>query len=290
MKLSVIIACHNRKELTIQCVERARDAAVRADAAISFTVFDDGSSDGTGEALSQLPVSLSIIRGDGSAYWASSMATAEETVMKKDTFNDSDFILWLNDDVVLDDDAFIRLTACAADHSDSVLVGAMRDPVSGTVSYSGLRRSGAHPLRFQRVDASAEVQAIETFNGNLVLVPGHVALRLGGIDGGFSHGLADIDYGLRCARAGIPVVQAPGTYGSCSLNPPPAKGSLVQEWNRFIGPKGGGNFDSLRRVLRKTNRKSWLVYVSVTYGLWWIREIKRRAGTRVKGFAWPVRS
>lgn len=290
MKLSVIIACHNRKELTIQCVERARDAAVRADAAISFTVFDDGSSDGTGEALSQLPVSLSIIRGDGSAYWASSMATAEETVMKKDTFNDSDFILWLNDDVVLDDDAFIRLTACAADHSDSVLVGAMRDPVSRTVSYSGLRRSGAHPLRFQRVDASAEVQAIETFNGNLVLVPGHVALRLGGIDGGFSHGLADIDYGLRCARAGIPVVQAPGTYGSCSLNPSPAQGSLVQEWNRFIGPKGGGNFDSLRRVLRKTNRKSWLVYVSVTYGLWWIREIKRRAGTRVKGFAWPVRS
>jgi GT2 family glycosyltransferase len=255
-------------------------AAQAAGVAISFIVFDDGSTDGTSRMVGELPLDASLIRGDGTAFWANSMAAAEAAAFNKDTFAESDFILWLNDDVVLDDDALSRLTECAQNHVGSVVVGSMRDPMSGTVSYSGLRRGGAHPLRFDRVDPESVAQPVETFNGNLVLIPGHVAFRIGGIDGGFSHGLADIDYGLRCTRAGIPVILAPGTYGSCPRNPSPAPGSLLQEWSRFTGLKGGGNFKSLRRILRKGYRKSWLIYVSATYSLWWIREIKSRVGTR----------
>lgn len=277
MKLHALIACHNRASLTAQSLIGAHRAASAAGVDITFTVFDDGSTDETGKIVSELQLNVNLIRGDGTAFWAKSMASAEKEALSYATFNESDYFLWLNDDVLLDDDALVRLTHWAVEQSDAVLVGSMRDPNTGAVSYSGLRRSGRHPLRFGRVDPVAVTQPVETFNGNLVLVPVQVSLRLGGIDGGFSHGLADIDYGLRCTRAGIPVLLAPGTYGSCARNLPPTPGTLFHDWTRFIGPKGGGNFSSLRRILRKDRRSSWLVYVSATYGLWWLREIKRRA-------------
>ncbi|WP_436058411.1 glycosyltransferase family 2 protein [Arthrobacter sp. LjRoot78] len=281
MNLHVLVACHNRVQLTVQSLNGAWRSAQAAGIDISFTVYDDGSTDGTAAIVSDLPFDVSLIRGDGSAFWARSMATAEEALMNSTLLSDLDHVLWLNDDVVLDMDAINRLATCALGNPGSVVIGAMRDPDSGIVSYSGLRRSGAHPLRFDRVGPSDAVQDVETFNGNLVLVPGPVALLLGGIDGDFSHGLADIDYGLRCIRAGIRVVQAPGTYGSCPRNSPPSSTTLLREWARFTGPKGGGNFGSLRRILRKGNRNSWILYISATYVLWWMREVQRRFKSQI---------
>jgi GT2 family glycosyltransferase len=281
VNLSVIIACHNRKALTVRCIERAQIAADNAGAKVSFTVFDDGSTDGTAEAISTLPISLRILTGDGSAYWANSMAQAETSALSSASGSD-DFIVWLNDDVAVDDEAFLSLLETARKAPCSVIVGAMRDPATDVVTYSGMRRTGIHPLSFTMITPSCHIQPIEAFNGNLVLVPVSVAKSLGGIDGGFSHALADIDYGLRCQRAGIPVALAPGTFGTCPRNPPIIPGTLFQDWARFVGPKGGGNFKSLRRILGKGQRNSWLVFISSTYILWWIREIKRRITAQIQ--------
>ena len=49
------------------------------------------------------------------------------------------------------------------------------------------------------MSAAVEVDAM---NGNLVLVPRPTAERMGGIDGKFSHALADIDYATRARRLG----------------------------------------------------------------------------------------
>jgi GT2 family glycosyltransferase len=272
VKLSVIMACHNRKDLTVRSVERAQAAAKHAGIDISFTIFDDGSSDGTAEALATLPYSIRILQGDGSAYWANSMAQAERAALESDELTPEDFLVWLNDDVALDETAFASIrTTIDGTNPGTVIVGAMRDPSTGSVTYSGLRRHGPHPLSFALVPPQETLQQIDTFNGNLVVVPVSVARRLGGIDGGFSHALADIDYGLRSMRAGVAVVLAPGTQGTCSRNPVATRRTAREDWRSFTGAKGGGNYRSLKRVLRKSNRNSWPLVVLTSYCLWWVR-------------------
>lgn len=273
MNLSIIIACHNRKELTLRCIESARIAAANAGASISFTLFDDGSTDGTAEAVSSLADAPRILRGDGSAFWASSMAQAEAAVLADSNESSVEHIVWLNDDVSLDVDAFRALAETILSFPGSVIVGATRDAETGEVTYAGMRRSGLHPLRFEVVTPTGLAQRVQAFNGNLVVVPFAIAKELGGIDGGFSHALADIDYGLRCGRAGIPVILGPKTYGSCKRNEIPQAGRLQDDWKAFIGPKGGGNYPSLRRILGKSHPGSWPLFISATYGLWWMRRI-----------------
>lgn len=273
MKIHVLIACHNRKQLTVGSILGAAQSASASGVDVSFTVFDDGSTDGTGEAISSLLVELNVLRGDGNAYWARSMALAEASILNDDKTEDSHVILWLNDDVVLDASAFARLRDSIEAHPGSVVVGAVRDPSTGAITYSGMRRNGKHPLRFDRISPTDRPQVVDTFNGNIVAIPVPVARRLAGIDGNFSHGLADIDYGLRCNRLTVPVLLAPGTFGTCPRNEPRAPGPILKDWHDFTAPKGGGHFASLRRILAKGHPISWPIFVVCTYGLWWGRRI-----------------
>jgi hypothetical protein len=189
------------------------------------------------------------------------------------------YIVWLNDDVILDRDSFQRMSLITDANSDDIVIGSMRDPESGAVTYSGLRKHGLHPLSFQRVPASSTSQAVEVFNGNLVFVPWSVAVSLGGIDGDYSHALADIDYGLRAKAKGVGVQLAPGTFGTCARNAIPRPRAIAVEWRQFVGPKGPGNPKSMRKILKLTSPKSWPFYFLASYGLWWSRRLLKGVKT-----------
>lgn len=266
----VIIACHNRKNLTLRAVESATAAAGYAQVPAKFIVFDDGSTDGTAEALLARDSSISVLRGDGSDFWASGMAKAERVALQEST-HDDDYILWLNDDVTLDESAIADLLGASIPDVDSVVVGATRDPYSGKLTYSGQRRGGVHPLNFRNVSPNGNSQRVETFNGNCVLVRCATARNLGGIDGNFSHGMADTEYGLRCGRASVPVILAGRTIGTCARNPLAQYSSISDAWRAFVGPKGSGEPQSLIRILRIASPLGWPLYLLATYALWWAR-------------------
>lgn len=279
IRLHVIMACHNRWQLSQRAVQSALTAANFAGIAIDFTVFDDASSDGTADRLLELDADLIVLRGDGSAFWAKAMASAEAAVLSRENIcvGTSCWIAWLNDDVTIDESAFkLAIDSGAFDEisqpaSAGVAVGSLLAPGTGSISYGGLQKKGWHPLRFSSVNPSEALLPVDTFNGNLVFVPESTARRLGGIDGHFSHALADIDYGLRCQRYGIPVQLLPGTYGVCQRNSLEETGGIAEDWRRFTGTKGGGNLRSMVRILKKGSPFSWPLYVSATYLLWFLR-------------------
>ena len=80
-----------------------------------------------------------------------------------------DYLLWLNDDVVLDDDALERLLAthaalCAERQPLSLVVGATRDPQSGTTTYGGLRRiSRFRRMAFAQVEPTRRTSALRHY-------------------------------------------------------------------------------------------------------------------------------
>lgn len=212
---------------------------------VTVYLVDDGSSDGTGEAVAERFPGVSILRGDGSLFWNGGMRKAFANALAKGF----DGYIWFNDDTCLDEDALHRLTACANQEADSlgsaIIVGSIRDPHTGEHSYGGVRKKASR-LRLDFVPQLPddwEPIRCDTMNGNFTLIPSAVAERLGNLDGVFRHQLGDFDYGLRATKAGFPVVLAPGYYGRCSDNPVNRTwrdGSLTfsKRWKHLMSPKG----------------------------------------------------
>lgn len=227
-RLAVLLTCFNRRETTLACLDALASQRSIEDIDVRVYLTDDGSTDGTGEAVRAARPDAVILEGDGSLYWAGGMHLAFGRAMR----DGHDFYLWLNDDTSLDADALRRLvdTSDALVRSgagESIVAGATRDPASGRTSYGGVRRgSGTSAVAFTGVrPASDGPIRCDTFNGNCVLIPASVATQVGNVDDAFRHYLADFDYGLRATAAGAAVYLAGGHVGDCEQSVVARRGS-----------------------------------------------------------------
>jgi GT2 family glycosyltransferase/glycosyltransferase involved in cell wall biosynthesis len=218
--IAALLTCHNRREHTLACL-----GSLRANANPGITVdvhlVDDASNDGTAEAVAAAYPDVEISRGTGDLFWGGGMRLAFTRAVPARP----DYLLWLNDDVVLDHDALERLlvtyaTLCAGRQPLSVVVGSTRDPQTGATTYGGVRRtSRLRRMAFALVAPTDTPQSCDTMNGNVVLIPRSVYSVMGNIDERFTHAMGDLDYGLRARSSGCQVFLAPGYVGTCSANP-----------------------------------------------------------------------
>ena len=224
-RIAALLTCHNRRDLTLRSVSNLQSQRDH-DADVDVVVLDAASSDGTAEALEGHFDHVTVLRGRADQFWARGMHTAFVHARQTGHY---DHFLWLNDDTLLDSDALARLLEAQRQLQDqhpgpNIIVGATRDPHTGTTTYGGIRRSASgSPLRFESVPPHADSpRLVDTMNGNCVLVPSEVVERIGVIDPRYFHGLADFDYGLRARAAGCGVWLAAGTVGTCEANTHPS--------------------------------------------------------------------
>ena len=219
VQLAVIMTCHNRRAVTLRCL-RSLDAAAKRSDGMSYHVYltDDGSTDDTSAAVEALGLPVTILSGPGDLFWNRGMVRAWESAAVADTSYDA--YMLLNDDTVLDDDALERLEAVERQTGGrAVVVGAVRDPDTGTLTYGGVRRlSTWHPGRVATVGVHDHPQSVDTFHANCVLVPSAVFATVGTLDPTYHHGMGDFDYGYRAREHGFHVIVAPRTVGTCARN------------------------------------------------------------------------
>lgn|GEM_PF-162158 len=208
-----VVATHNRVTTTLPCLR----SLVAAAASVQLTVVhvDDASSDGTADAVRELMPDVIQLHGGSDLYWAGGMrlglARAEQ--------DDPDYVLWLNDDVVLDPGALDALLDLAPSPEDATIaVGALRDPDTGALTYAAVRH--VHTWRGRRFDPipPGSPDRPVAMNGNLVLVPRRVRRMVGTMDSRYRHGIADYDYGLRATRMGVRIRSTATTVGTCARN------------------------------------------------------------------------
>ena len=228
--VAVLLVSHNRRDLTVRAV---RSLGTPATMRLRIVLFDDASTDGTAEAvLAEAPDTL-VIRGTGDAFWNGGLYRAWQAALNLPV----DAFLWLNDDVALDGDALDRLGAQwaaqrARGEDAAILVGATRGN-DGRLTYGGMRRRrNPLTLKLELQPIASELQRVDTFNGNIVLIQRAVTDRIGINDGAYFHKFGDVDYGLTATAAGIPSYVLPGTLGVCETNPPVLYGtmSLRKRW------------------------------------------------------------
>ena len=243
--LAVLLTVHDRRELTLTCLERLSQ---QTDPGCRITVYltDDGSTDGTGEAVRERFPEVVVIEGTGDLWYTGGMRLAYARAMR----DEPDWYLFLNDDTHLDDDAIGRLLAQGTALRDPAtpvcVVATVRVPGSEELSYGGqVRPDPRRPLAFELVPPEDVPVRAETFNANCVLIDRAVTDRIGNMDGVFVHSMGDFDYGLRAVEAGCDVWVAPGTFGECEPNPgfvprpdAPVRAELARlRTRRFLPPR-----------------------------------------------------
>lgn len=245
-ELAVLLACHNRRQKTLDCISNLINSANERNLPFSLYLFDDGSSDGTAEAINNLLPDAVILQGDGSYFWNRSMYAAFAKAM---AYGHNQY-LWLNDDTMLNPKALDVLIATSQDYwrstgSEAIVVGAICDSKTGALTYGGGIRQNPtlRPFNYQLLKPNGHAQLIEVMNGNVVLIPDRLARALGNLDPVFEHGMGDTDYALRACSMGKSILLTPEYVGTCSRNPlagtfHDAKASIATRFRFALSRKG----------------------------------------------------
>src|SRR5271156_1941749 len=166
MKVAILLTCHNRREVTLECLAAVSMQCIPRRTSLTVYLVDDGSVDGTAAAVTRHFPLVHVIPGNGSLYWCGGMRTAWRAALAT---ADYDAYLWLNDDVRLYPNAILALTTLcdksAGAGKPSIIVGSTCDPDdTNVVTYGGWRGD-------RIIQPSTETQSCDTMCGNIVLVP-----------------------------------------------------------------------------------------------------------------------
>lgn len=194
MKIAVILTCHNRREVTLLCLERLY--SIQSD--VDVYCVDDASTDGTAEAISQRFPQTILINGSGDLFWCRGMNLAWKNAVKNGGY---DYYFWLNDDLILYENAFVELIECSKiQEGRAVITGLVQEETTKMAIYGGTSFDG------KLISANGKMQEVKNMNGNFVLVPQSVVEKIGTFDEVYHHDLGDVDYGLSARESGFNVV------------------------------------------------------------------------------------
>ncbi len=104
-RIYVVLPVHNRIEVTKKFIECLKRQTYRN---YHLVLVDDGSTDGTAEYVKRNIKNLTVLKGDGSMWWAGALDAAYRYLVGVSA--DDDDIVWINnDDSVFDDDYFEKV-------------------------------------------------------------------------------------------------------------------------------------------------------------------------------------
>lgn len=206
---------------------------------INVFLTNDGCTDGTPEAISELFPDVHIINGDGSLFWNRGMYAAWKEATKYPT----DYYLWLNDDTFLYKGTLAKLikTSKTFDNKAIILGTTCDTGTKSIVTYGGKTKDGKYAYSDEKPSQCIYM------NGNIVLIPQHVFSIVGYNDPYYSHAMGDYDYGLMAVNKGIEIYTAPGFCGECDLHEQvstwkdPNK-PLKERWKALFKPTGANPY------------------------------------------------
>lgn len=206
-----LATCFNRKEKTVKAIKNL----IKGNPNIKFTfiIVDDGSTDGTKEALEMIP-EVQVVSGNGNLYYSGGMRVAIKE--GKGQGKKFDYCLLFNDDVEFWNSAIDDL--CKKEQS-VIWVGPTCEK-DGSLSYGGvIKTSNWRPKTEIIMADSYEGKDCDTFNANCVLIPWDIFMELENIDETYTHSIGDFDYGFEATKKGFKVKVSDQYVGECPDNP-----------------------------------------------------------------------
>jgi GT2 family glycosyltransferase len=251
MHITALLTCHNRRALTLTCLERLLSQELPTGACLSVVLVDDGSSDGTADAVCKAFPGVRVLKGPGNLYWCGGMRVAWQEAAA----SDPDYYLLINDDTVIVKHAVENLLRLAGEPQERVIaVATIADEKTGKVNY------GAVNNKFGILGPIDETEC-DTFNANCVIIPRVVYKELGIFHEAYTHAMGDTDYGIQAKRRGINIRKSNIFLGSCGSN------SVTGTWRDRSLPR-------LHRLQLLQQPKGlpfaeWRVFTMRNHGIYW---------------------
>lgn len=214
-RLVVLFCFHNRKPSTLAMCRSLKEALDNCGVNYSVYCVDDGSTDGSADAVRGVFSGANIIFGGGHLFWNQGMLRAfRESVSCSETGD----LLCVNDDCLFDLLEFSRFISFSMESGDCV-IGAQVLSGSGLVTYGGGKVSKSISGRvFGTIDIPlSAAQEVSWLNFNCVYIHREVVQTIGFLDSAYVHSFGDLDFSLRAHSAGFRVLLHPGV-GRCSSN------------------------------------------------------------------------
>ncbi len=232
---AVVIPVHNRREVTLRCLARLEDNGVFAWATV--VVVDDGSTDGTGEAIRTRFPSVRLLTGDGHLWWGGAIRRGMETACQEG----ASCLLWLNDDC-LPGPGTLRLLADHATRTGGLATGWAETPSGGR--YGGFRKTRGGLRDVPPPPPGGEVFC-DAASGNCVAIARPVVDAIGLPDAAsLPHALLDVDYLLSATRHGFGLTMLGSAVCYNDDNHTAAASSWLlddaspmKQWRIFLGPR-----------------------------------------------------
>ena len=256
MPVYILMTCHNRKEKTLECIRTLYDKRLN----MRFVVVDDGSTDGTGQAIEEFARSeglkIRILQGNGNLYWAGGMRKAMDYVLRQDI--GKAYVVLVNDDVRFFPGAIEKMMLRSKEKGDAAVAGAVQS-TRGDLSYGGVQydRKRVSP-KFLGI-ADADSYPCDTANCNCLLLPYFIFNDCGSFDRHFVHSMADYDYGFKINRLGYRIWSTDFFVGICDDNP------VKNTWR-------DASLNRLERIKLKESPKGlpfleWFYFINKNFGL-----------------------
>lgn len=142
----VLLPVHNRRDITVGFVE---GLLAQSDQGFHLVLVDDGSTDGTADAVRALLPGATVIRGTGSWWWAGCLQEAFDWLRDRPAAP-GDIVLIINDDTRFRPDFLARARPVVARHPRSLLLAQLYSQATGEFLEAGVRVDWRR-LTFRRV-------------------------------------------------------------------------------------------------------------------------------------------
>lgn len=250
-RIEIVFPCHNRRQLTTQCL-RSLTRIDRTGLDVHIVVVDDGSTDGTADAIRAEFPETEVIAGDGSLWFTEGTNVGIRAALKYAP----DYVLLINDDQVFDSNAVRAMVECAERHPRSV-VGSLLllwdtpHKLFQTAPVWSTRLGGWRHWQNQTVWTIPQLPwKVDIIVGNCVLFPAAAMQEAGLMNSKRYPNFGDAEYTPRLRKLGWQLLIEPRARVFCQPNtlPPRIKGMNLRKMFSALFVDLG-NVHNLRRRL-----------------------------------------
>lgn len=205
--LYIIIAVHNRKDFTRNCLLSLQKQTYRD---FKVIVIDDGSVDGTSEMIQNEFSDSVVLFGDGNLWWTGATNFGLEYIDK--LIQQNDYILTLNNDLTVDRNYLYSLISVSEKYKPCIVGSvSVADENRELIDFAGIKwnkYSGKRTANFKKDTKYSQISSQEIIHSDLLpgrgtLIPAECFKKIGFYDQKhFPHYAADEDYSLRAEKSG----------------------------------------------------------------------------------------
>lgn len=276
IRVEIVTPVHNRKQITLRCLRSLAKLNTK-DLDVHVVIVDDGSTDGTGDAIRNEFPEVEIVQGSGDLWFTEGTNVGVRAALR----HHPDHVLMINDDAVFDAD-FLKFMVETAQQNSRAIVGSLLllwdephklfqvAPVWETLS-GGWRHWYSQTV-WTIPDRPWEVDLIV---GNCVLVPAEAFLETGLMDSKRYPNFGDAEFTPRLKRLGWQLLIDPRARVFCQPNTPPPRirnMSLKKKFSALIGDLGN-NHNLRRRLYGNLDGAPTKIQGLIAFGIFLIRAV-----------------